>query len=94
MTGSGHWLGLDVHDAGGYRDGNDNERVFAPGMVTTVEPGIYIAQDAECAERFRGIGVRIEDDLLLTQNGHENLTAHIPKSIERVEELVGEALCA
>lgn len=94
MTGSGHWLGLDVHDAGGYRDRNGSERLFAPGMVTTVEPGIYIAQDAECDERFRGIGIRIEDDLLVTQDGHENLTAHIPKSIGRLEELVGEALCA
>lgn len=94
MTGSGHWLGLDVHDAGSYRDCDDRERVFEPGMVVTVEPGIYVADDAECNERFRGIGVRIEDDILVTADGHENLTAAIPKSIESIEALVGGAVCA
>jgi Xaa-Pro aminopeptidase len=89
MHGTGHWLGLDVHDAGRYRDENDDPVKLQPGMVTTVEPGIYVHRDLECDERFKGIGVRIEDDLLVTTDGHENLTAGIPKSIEELERIVG-----
>lgn len=89
MHGTGHWLGLDVHDAGRYRDENDEPVAFAPGMVTTVEPGIYVQRDLDCDERFKGIGVRIEDDLLVTPEGHENLTAAIPKEIGELESLIG-----
>ncbi|HTA39015.1 MAG TPA: aminopeptidase P N-terminal domain-containing protein [Candidatus Acidoferrales bacterium] len=89
MHGTGHWLGLDVHDAGPYRDDADKPIAFAPGMVTTIEPGIYVHRDLDCDERFKGIGVRIEDDLLVTAGGHENLTAAIPKRVEELEALVG-----
>ena len=85
MHGTGHWLGLDVHDAGTYaRKGIS--RPLAPGMVVTVEPGLYIpAADTDAPERLRGIGIRIEDDILITDSGHENLTAACPKSIEDIE---------
>jgi Xaa-Pro aminopeptidase len=89
MHGTGHWLGLDVHDAGAYRDAGDRPVKFQPGMVTTVEPGIYVHRDLECDERFKGIGIRIEDDILVTRDGRENLTAAIPKSIEDLEAIVG-----
>ena len=85
MHKAGHWLGLDVHDCGAYfLDGAS--RVLEPGMVLTVEPGIYIADDDETVEeRWRGIGVRIEDDILITESGWENLTADIPKEVDEVE---------
>jgi Xaa-Pro aminopeptidase len=89
MHGTGHWLGLDVHDVGSYRDENDKPVRFAPGMVTTVEPGIYIGNDLECPTGFRGIGVRIEDDILVTVDGNENLTAAIPKEIDELAATVG-----
>lgn len=85
MHRTGHWLGLDVHDCGLYaRDGKP--RAFEPGMVTTVEPGLYVAPDDEgVPERWRGIGIRIEDDVLVTADGHEVLTASIPRSVTEVE---------
>ncbi|HTU83102.1 MAG TPA: M24B family metallopeptidase, partial [Candidatus Acidoferrales bacterium] len=89
MHGTGHWLGLDVHDVGAYRDAEDRPTVLRPGMVTTVEPGVYVHRDTDCDERFKGIGVRIEDDVLVTENGNENLTAAIPKRAEEIEEIVG-----
>jgi Xaa-Pro aminopeptidase len=91
MHGTGHWLGLDVHDAGALRDADDLPVVLEPGMVTTVEPGIYIARDLDCDPRFKGIGVRIEDDLLVTANGYENLTLAIPKTIDEIEAIAGSA---
>ena len=93
MHGSGHWLGLDVHDVGRYRDAADADRLLEPGMVTTVEPGIYVHRDVECDERFKGIGVRIEDDILVTAGGNENLTAAIPKSVADLESIVGQRTC-
>ncbi len=85
MHRTSHWLGLDVHDCGGYDDANGS-RPLEPGMVLTVEPGLYIAPDAEGApEELRGIGVRIEDDILITADGHENLTAAVPKTLDEVE---------
>lgn len=85
MHKTGHWLGLDVHDCGYYSE-DGRSRSLKPGMVLTVEPGIYIAADDETvAARWRGIGVRIEDDVLVTEAGHEVLTAKIPKSVEDVE---------
>ncbi|HKU81403.1 MAG TPA: M24B family metallopeptidase, partial [Candidatus Tumulicola sp.] len=89
MHGTGHWLGLDVHDAGPYRDSDDEPLVLEPGMITTVEPGIYVRRDLDCAERFKGIGVRIEDDVLVTTGGNENLTAGIPKRVDELEAVVG-----
>lgn len=94
MHGSGHWLGLDVHDAGRYRDDNDAHRLLEPGMVTTVEPGIYVHADLTCDERFKGIGIRIEDDILVTATGNENLTAAIPKSVSDLEAIAGSRACA
>jgi Xaa-Pro aminopeptidase len=80
-----HWLGIDVHDVGDYRV-DDTWRALEPGMVLTVEPGIYIAPDeADAPQRFRGIGVRIEDDVLITKTGNEVLTAAAPKEIDAVE---------
>jgi Xaa-Pro aminopeptidase len=89
MHGTGHWLGLDVHDVGDYRDDDDEPVRLRPGMVTTIEPGVYVRRDLGCADRFKGIGVRIEDDILVTLDGNENLTAAIPKSPEELENLVG-----
>ncbi|MFT5683952.1 MAG: Xaa-Pro aminopeptidase [Myxococcota bacterium] len=88
MHGTGHWLGLDVHDVGSYVSGGKS-RILAPGMVLTVEPGLYIPTDDEDApEHFRGVGIRIEDDVLVTDGDPEVLTGMIPKSIEDVEAAV------
>jgi Xaa-Pro aminopeptidase len=91
MHRTGHWLGLDVHDVGDYRI--DNEwRVFEPGMALTVEPGVYIpAGTAGVARRFWNIGVRIEDDLLVTRSGCEVLTAEVPKEADQIEALMAAA---
>jgi len=88
MHKTGHWLGLDVHDVGNYgMDGN--HRPLEPGMVFTVEPGIYLAADDEDTHaEFRGIGVRIEDDIAITEDGCENLTEAIATDPEDVEALV------
>ena len=85
MHRTSHWLGMDVHDVGRYYvDGA--QRALEPGFVLTVEPGIYIATDVEGVdERWRGIGVRIEDDVVVTKSGHEVLTCDIPKEIADVE---------
>jgi Xaa-Pro aminopeptidase len=87
MHRTSHWLGMDVHDVGLYRvDGAS--RVLEPGMVLTVEPGLYInADDEEVPESFRGIGIRIEDDVLVTADGYEVMTAATPKSVADVEAL-------
>jgi Xaa-Pro aminopeptidase len=91
MHGTSHWLGLDVHDVGLYSmDGAP--RVLEPGMVYTVEPGIYIPANASSAPaELRGIGVRIEDDVVITSDGHENLTAAIPKHPADVEAWVRDS---
>jgi len=84
MHGTSHWLGLDVHDVGAYsRD--RKPRPLEPGMVITVEPGMYIAPDGDAPAELRGIGVRIEDDVVVTATGHEVLTRACPKEIEDVE---------
>jgi len=91
MHNTSHWLGLDVHDAGNYQV-DDVPRPLEPGMAFTVEPGIYIPPDDDQApEPLRGIGVRIEDDVVITADGHENLTAAIPKSPEEMEAWVRDA---
>jgi Xaa-Pro aminopeptidase len=89
MHGTSHWLGLDVHDVGPYVQNSDSILLEA-GMVLTVEPGIYIAGDDESVpQKYRGIGIRIEDDILITENGNENLTDSIPKTVSEIESLVG-----
>jgi len=91
MHKTGHWIGLDVHDVGDYRiDGEF--RQLEPGMVLTIEPGLYIAPDSKgVAAKWRGIGVRIEDDVLVTAQGHEVLSREVPKSIEEIEALMAAA---
>lgn len=91
MHGTSHWLGLDVHDAGPYRNGEDPTELQS-GMVFTVEPGLYFGPQAtEAPEALRGIGIRIEDDVLVTADGCRVLSAAIPSQIDRIEELVGSA---
>ena len=90
MHKTGHWLGLDVHDVGAYKQ-NGEWRELEPGMVLTVEPGIYVAPDeASVDEKWRGIGIRIEDDVLVTDQGHLVLTANVPKSVEEIEALTSQ----
>ncbi len=85
---TGHWLGLDVHDVGDYRIDGES-RLLEPDMVLTVEPGLYIAPDDDSvAERWRGIGIRIEDDVAVTREGGEVLTAAMPKDAEEIEDLL------
>jgi len=85
MHRTSHWLGLDVHDAGTYTNDGEHRKLSA-GMVITVEPGLYIAADDETvAAEYRGIGIRIEDDVLVTESGNDVLTTDAPKSIEAVE---------
>lgn len=91
MHRAGHWLGLDVHDVGDYKVGGQ-WRVLEPGMTLTIEPGIYIAPDNQNVEaRWRGIGVRIEDNLVVTPTGHQVLTQAAPKDIAAIEALMAQA---
>jgi Xaa-Pro aminopeptidase len=93
MHQTSHWLGMDVHDAGDYRARGGDWLPLRPGMVFTIEPGIYVAADAEDApEELRGIGVRIEDDVLVTEDGCEVLTRGVPVTPEEIEALVGADL--
>jgi Xaa-Pro aminopeptidase len=92
MHRTSHWLGMDVHDVGKYRLA-DKSRVLEPGMVLTVEPGLYFAENGTAeAAPFHGIGIRIEDDVLVTAQAHEVLTAEIPKEIGDLERLARERL--
>lgn len=86
MHGLGHWLGLDVHDVGEY--GKDRDRTLEVGMVLTVEPGLYIPEEADVPPQYKGIGVRIEDNLLMTEYGNKILTAAVPKEIDEIENLM------
>ncbi|MCL2297052.1 MAG: aminopeptidase P N-terminal domain-containing protein [Proteobacteria bacterium] len=92
MHRAGHWLGLDVHDAGHYRRGERGETptLLEPGMTLTVEPGCYIRADEDIPAAFHNIGVRIEDDVLITKDGIDILTATAPKSVAEVEALCAE----
>jgi Xaa-Pro aminopeptidase len=84
----GHWLGMDVHDVGDYKV-NQEWRLLEAGMVLTIEPGLYIPVDCKTVdEKWRGIGIRIEDDVLVTSQGHEVLTSGVPKSIAEIEALM------
>lgn len=85
--GTGHWLGLDVHDQCPYLDDQCNDIKLKENMVFTVEPGLYFpSEDESLPKELRGIGIRIEDDILITKNGNENLTAEIPKTIQEIEK--------
>ena len=108
MHRTGHWMGMDVHDCGGYVEpseiGTVNERkdplsgeiikdrpsrILQPGMVLTIEPGLYIApDDTSVAAKWRGIGIRIEDDVLITANGHRVLTDVLERGADEVEALM------
>ena len=91
MHGTGHWLGMDVHDVGSYKQGGD-WRTYEEGMVVTVEPGLYIAPDDETVDaKWRGIGIRIEDDVAVTKNGPRVLTAAVVKSVEDIETLMAQS---
>ncbi|MBH8572748.1 aminopeptidase P N-terminal domain-containing protein [Nostocaceae cyanobacterium CENA369] len=92
MHRTSHWLGLDVHDVGVYQHGEDKPQILQPGQILTVEPGLYIVPDTKLAEdqpetdpRWVGIGIRIEDDVLVTSNGHEVLTSSVPKEVDKLE---------
>lgn len=88
MHKTGHWLGLDVHDVGEYRLGGEF-RQLEPGMVFTIEPGLYIAPGSKgVAAKWQGIGVRIEDDVLITRSGHEVLTDGVPREVDEIEALL------
>ncbi|MCQ4348810.1 Xaa-Pro aminopeptidase [Pseudomonas stutzeri] len=91
MHRAGHWLGMDVHDVGDYKIGGV-WRELEPGMCLTVEPGIYVAHDnPNVEERWRGIGVRIEDDVVVTADGCEVLTGGVPKTVAEIEALMAAA---
>jgi Xaa-Pro aminopeptidase len=88
MHGTGHWLGMDVHDVGRYKIDN-KPRPFAPGMVMTVEPGLYIAPGTKgVPQKYWGIGVRIEDDVVVTKDGPHVLTGGAPKTVREIEEMI------
>ncbi len=94
MHRTGHWLGMDVHDVGDYKVG-DEWRTFEPGMVTTVEPGLYLSPALKgLAKRWWNIGIRIEDDVLVTVDGHEVLSAGAPKTIDEIELTMRQASAA
>lgn len=93
MHGTGHWLGIDTHDVGGRFYLNENneftEKTFVPGMITTIEPGLYFSSTLEnIPEDFKGIGVRIEDDILITADGPVVLSNKVPKEIDEIEQLM------
>lgn len=90
MHGLSHWLGMDVHDVGHYGTA-DRSRTLEPGMVLTVEPGLYIAPDADVPEAYRGIGIRIEDDILITATGIEIFTGNVVKEADDIEALMAAA---
>ena len=89
MHRTGHWLGMDVHDVGSYKQ-DGKWRTLEPGMVLTVEPGLYVGPQAEVPTEYRGIGIRIEDDVLVTENGHEVLSRDVPKEPDAIERLMAD----
>lgn len=88
MHRTGHWLGLDVHDAGEYKKADGSWRLLEPGMTLTIEPGCYIRPADDVPEHFWNIGIRIEDDALVTANGCEIMTAAVPKAVVEIEHLM------
>ena len=87
MHNTGHWLGLDVHDPCAYVL-NDMPVILKPGMIFTVEPGIYINTDSNIDTNYHNIAVRIEDDVLITSSGHEVITENVPKEVNEIEKLM------
>ena len=92
MHNTSHWIGLDVHDAGVYKPGGE-PRALEPGMCLTIEPGLYFGawRPDDCPERYANIGIRIEDDILVTKDG-KILTEDCPKTVEEIERIVGQPL--
>ena len=90
MHRTGHWLGMDVHDVGTYSV-EGQSRTLQPGMVVTVEPGLYFDANGPAPERFKGIGIRIEDDVVVTADAPEVLTAGVPKTVEAIQALMADA---
>ena len=91
MHNTSHWIGLDVHDVGVYKP-NGEPRLLEEGMCLTIEPGLYFGSwrpDVDCPERYSNLGIRIEDDVLITSEGPEVLTAACPKTIDDIESIVG-----
>jgi Xaa-Pro aminopeptidase len=92
MHRAGHWLGMDVHDVGDYKVA-DEWRVLEEGMVMTVEPGIYVAPDnTKVAKKWRGIGIRIEDDVVVTKDGCKVLSSDVPKTVAEIEALMAKSV--
>jgi Xaa-Pro aminopeptidase len=89
MHRTGHWLGMDVHDVGDYKVGGE-WRILEPGMVLTVEPGLYIRDPAHIDKKWHFTGIRIEDDVVVTKTGHDVLSKNAPKEIAEIEELMAE----
>ncbi|MFT6085800.1 MAG: Xaa-Pro aminopeptidase [Glaciecola sp.] len=89
MHGLGHWLGLDVHDVGIYKI-NDIDRPLEIGMVMTVEPGLYIPVSASVDDKFKGIGIRIEDDIVISASGNHIMTSKAPKTVNEIETLMAK----
>jgi len=87
MHRTGHWLGLDVHDVGDYKLGGE-WRVFEPGMTLTVEPGIYIKRSRKLDKKWWNIGIRIEDDVRVTEDGYELLTQGLPRTVNEIESFM------
>jgi Xaa-Pro aminopeptidase len=88
MHKTGHWIGLDVHDVGEYKVAGEF-RELEPGMAFTIEPGLYIPPGTKgVPEKYRGIGIRIEDDVLITKDGHRVLTDGVPREVDAVEALL------
>ena len=93
MHGTGHWLGLDVHDTGSYRDlalEGKPSRALLPGMALTVEPGIYVRPGPGVPEQFWNIGIRIEDDVIVGEAGARVLSGAAPKTVDEIETLMAE----
>lgn len=90
MHGISHWLGMDVHDVGDYKNGK-NDRILEPGMVLTVEPGLYIHKNLDVPLVYKGIGVRIEDNIVITEQGNEILTSAAPKTPDDIEALMAKS---
>jgi len=85
---TGHWMGLDVHDVGSYREADGEWRKLQENMVFTIEPGLYFPKGSAVDEKWQGMGVRIEDDILVTKTGCENLSASVPRTIEEIESIM------
>jgi Xaa-Pro aminopeptidase len=95
MHGTGHWIGMDVHDVGAYREATAPSegaekpyRRLQPGMMITVEPGIYVRPAEGVPEQFWNIGIRIEDDVLITESGHEIFSSAAVKSVSEIEAMM------